>query len=105
MTAGGVHRLSVEEFQERYTPAEYDPEGVGWGAVRQHPNFFTVNPMNPDRIHGGTWDAFVADIRQDGVREPVVVERVSGEVVEGHHRVVAAEEAGRDVPFVFEETT
>ncbi len=49
----------------------------------------------PD-IEGGDWTAFVTDVRNRGIREPIRVSLRTGEpvVVDGHQRVRAAQEIG-----------
>lgn len=98
-TVGAVFVMGPDEFAERFGPGEYQRSGAGWDEVEDHPAFLERNPFNPDRIHAGTWDDFVADIGTNGLREPVEIDPYSEEVSEGHHRVVAALKTGQPVRF------
>lgn len=94
-----VFVMGVDDFTERFEPGEYQRSGAGWAEVVDHPAFLEANPFNPDRIHEGTWDDFVADVAQRGLIEPVTIDSYSGELSEGHHRVVAAMHTGQPVRF------
>ncbi|WP_156250912.1 ParB N-terminal domain-containing protein [Pseudactinotalea terrae] len=93
-----VLTMPVAAFVETFEPAEYDLNR-GWDGTLEHPAFLEPNPFNPDRVHEGTWDAFVHDVRANGIREPVAVDLDTGTVTEGHHRVVAAMLTGQAVRF------
>lgn len=94
-----VFTLAAGDFAERFGPGEYQRSGAGWDEVADHPAFLEENPFNSDRIHEGTWDAFVADVARNGIAEPVSVDSYSEELAEGHHRVVAALRAGQPIRF------
>ncbi|KQP63096.1 hypothetical protein [Nocardioides sp. Leaf285] len=93
-----LYAMPAEAFVERFAPGEYDLT-LGWDGTEDHPAFLQPNPLNPGRIHAETWDAFVADVAVNGIREPVEVDSYSEEVSEGHHRVVAALRTGQPVRF------
>ncbi|MFN3582927.1 hypothetical protein [Phenylobacterium sp.] len=63
------------------------------GAYRPHP-LAELFPL----IEGQAYWDLVADIREHGVREPVVM--LDGMVLDGRNRYLAAREAGRPVPVV-----
>lgn len=51
--------------------------------------------------HGEDWEAFISDVRERGVIEPVKVIEGTNQICDGRHRRQAAIEAGRDaIPFV-----
>lgn len=46
------------------------------------------------------YDALCADIEANGVQAPVVVDKATGEILDGHHRAEIAARLGRDFPWV-----
>lgn len=74
--------------------AHIEPEhGAFGGAYRPHP-LAELFPL----IEGPAYWDLVADIKANGVREPVVL--LDGMVLDGRNRYLAAREAGRAVPTV-----
>ena len=59
-------------------------------------------PTNPNVMDAAHFDALVAGIKAEGVLQPILVRQLEGavpdfEIVDGHHRVRAAEKAGMTV--------
>lgn len=72
----------------------HEPEvGAFGGSYRPHP-LAELFPL----IEGQAYWDLVADIREHGVREPVVM--LDGMVLDGRNRYLAAREAGRPIPAV-----
>ena len=63
----------------------------GLGELKTHPW-----QRNVPNIEGGDWTAFVADIRERGIKEPIRVSLRTGApvIVDGHQRLRAAYEVG-----------
>lgn len=95
------HRhLSPEQFMATYEPGDYgDEKGhiPAWHEVTQHPAFH--RPLAGRDTHGGNFHELVASLKENGMREPVEVDDDFGQVLDGHHRVLAAAQAGVPVKF------
>lgn len=86
MSAGD--HLSPAEFQAQFQPSEY---GSSWGAAAE------VIRSEPPHEFTPSHEELVADVRARGIDVPVMTHR--NYVVDGHHRVVAAMDAGREISF------
>jgi len=75
-------------------------ESVPVDSIKTHPEntrFFTD-------IDGELWKAFIADVSEHGIREPLTVDRATGYVVKGNQRLRAAMElAFAEVPVKYED--
>lgn len=91
-----MYSLDARVFAERFGPGEY---GDDWDEVPGHASFDERNPLNPERVHAGTWRVFAADVATRGVLRPVEVDPYDSRVCEGHHRVCAALLADVPIPF------
>jgi hypothetical protein len=80
--------LSSSQFAKTYKPSEY---GASWSEVRGSEEFH--RPIEGAMSH----EEMVSDVKKHGVRSPVMV--YGGRVVDGHHRVLAAMDAGQAIPF------
>ena len=85
--------LSPDQFTSKYRPSEY---GRTWKQVGKSWDFHQAE--GEDDIPSLNHKDLVRDLRENGMREPVQVYK--GHVVDGHHRTVAAKDAG--VPIHFE---
>lgn len=63
------------------------------GTLKVHPAAELLPPMAADE-----YAALLADVRANGVREPIVVLKGDGRLLDGRHRLKAAEEAGVECP-------
>jgi hypothetical protein len=80
--------LSANQFAKTYQPSEY---GATWSEVRGSEEFH--RPIEGTMSH----EEMVKDVKKRGVHTPVMV--YGGRVVDGHHRALAAMDAGQAVPF------
>lgn len=87
---GDSGRMEAREAAARFVPSEYGWDWDTAGQVTTHGRFERREPGDP------TWREFVADIAINGMREPIQV-LDSIWVTDGHHRLLAALEAGADI--------
>lgn len=80
--------LSAAQFAKKFKPSEY---GHTWSEVGKDPEFH--RPEEGSLSH----KEMVSNIKEHGVHTPVMV--YGGRVVDGHHRVLAAMEAGQAIPY------
>lgn len=85
-----IESMHPKEFSETFGPMEY---ADNWADVPSHPEF--------DRDEDGNkaYHALVADMKENGMKEPVSVKTPENKVQDGHHRVAAALEAGVPVKY------
>ncbi len=76
----------------------FDVEMVPTTSLAIHPD----NRKYFADIEGELWSAFVQDIAEHGIREPLTVDRSTGYVVKGNQRLRAAQELGiAEVPVMY----
>lgn len=110
-----VHHAHASDFMDRFAPTEYGRE---WSqSMTEHPDFLYYDGLTAPWMHQHTvsridraWDAkdydevgrarqegLVDSLRSSGMQTPVSVH--NKRVIDGHHRVVAALEAGVPVKY------
>lgn len=97
----GVRSMHPDDFTENYEPGDYgDEQGhlPNWDDIDQHPGFHGKRPGR--ETHGGNFTKLVQSLSEHGMRTPVEVDEMSGQVRDGHHRVMAARHAGVPVRYV-----
>ena len=83
--------LNPDQFMKEYHPGEYAHK---WRGVASNREFLKGEPIKD----------LIENVAEHGVQNPVKVYK--GTVVDGHHRVIAAAVAGKEIPFeVTEDTT
>lgn len=82
----------VKDFTSLYNPSEY---GSNWQEVPGHRLFW---------MRGGVekQTALEDSIKEEGMRDPITVNRYSMRVTDGHHRVIAALKHDKPVKFQYE---
>jgi|GEM_PF-4464823 len=76
----------------------FDVEMVPTTSLAIHPD----NRKYFADIEGELWSAFVQDIAEHGIREPLTVDRLTGCVIKGNQRLRAAQELGiAEVPVMY----
>lgn len=76
--------LNPDQFMAEYHPGEYAHK---WRGVASNREFLKGAPI----------EDLVKDVAEKGVQNPVKVYKNT--VVDGHHRVIAAAVAGKEIPF------
>ena len=78
----------AESFTKLFKPSEY---GNNWQEVSGHRLFWRAGVEKQTALE--------ESVKNEGIKEPVSVNRMSGRVTDGHHRVIAAIKSGQPIKF------
>lgn len=97
-----VYELDPKRFTSTYKVGWPYEEAKTWDELSELDDYWE-GPLirtDPDDIDASDITAMTADIEKRGIQTPVRVSRETGQVLDGHHRVMAARDTGRKIPFV-----
>jgi len=78
----------AETFTKLYKPSEY---GTTWAEVPGHRLFGRAGAERQASLE--------ESVKNEGIKEPISVDRMSQRVTDGHHRVIAALRSGQPIKF------
>lgn len=98
-----VGRLPADEFMSKFSPGYPYEKSKNWDDLMDNDDFWE----GPDVVHQGETDwtsdisVLTNSVAKHGIKKPVRV-GLNGQVVDGHHRVYAARQTGKPVPYTVE---
>lgn len=97
-----VYELDPKQFTSTYKVGWPYEEAKTWDELSELDDYWE-GPLirhDPDDIDASDIAAMTDDIQKRGIQTPVRVSRETGQILDGHHRVMAARDTGRKIPFV-----